>query len=121
MIFFYKNIGYAFYEGRLCPKNDEKAIEIWETAGWSYEHGGCMNNAGILRENAGKLKEAFDDYSLAHKYWDAAGTYNLGRFYLDGIYVEKDEKKAKTYMLQSAKMNYQMAIALCKMRGFSNE
>lgn len=117
----FQNIGYAFYEGRLCQKNDEKAIEIWETAGWSYEHGGCMNNAGILRENAGNLKEAFDDYSLAHKYWDAAGTYNLGRFYLDGIYVEKDEKKAKTYMLQSAKMNYQMAIDLCKMRGFSNE
>ena len=54
-------------------------------------------------------------------YWDAVGTYNLGRFYLDGIYVEKDEKKAKTYMLQSAKMNYQMAIDLCKIRGFSNE
>lgn len=91
-------IGLCYLNGIIpsIEKNEEKAITYFKKASkedYVYAH----NNLGKIYENRKELKKAFEHYMIGATLEESWASNKIGKWYLEGIYIEKDEKKAYDY------------------------
>ena len=91
-------IGLCYLSG-LIPsilKNEEKAIFYFKKAAkedYVYAH----NNLGKIYEEHGDLKKAYEHYMVGATLEESWASNKIGKWYLEGTYIEKDEKQAYEY------------------------
>ena len=91
-------IGLCYLNG-LIPsilKNEEKAIFYFKKAAkedYVYAH----NNLGKIYEEHGDLKKAYEHYMVGATLEESWASNKIGKWYLEGTYIEKDEKQAYEY------------------------
>ena len=91
-------IGLCYLNG-LIPsilKNEEKAIRYFKKAAkedYVYAH----NNLGKIYEEHGDLKKAYEHYMVGATLEESWASNKIGKWYLEGTYIEKDEKQAYEY------------------------
>ena len=88
-------IGLCYLNGLIpsIPKDEEKAISYFRKAAkedYVYAH----NNLGKIYEKHGDLKKAYEHYMVGATLEESWASNKIGKWYLEGIYIEKDEKKA---------------------------
>ena len=91
-------IGLCYLNGIIpsIQKDEKKAIVYFKKAikeNYVYAH----NNLGKIYEKQGNLKQAYDHYIVSASLEESWASNKIGKWYLDGIYVEKDEKQAYEY------------------------
>ena len=95
-------IGLCYLKGNIdgIDKNVDKAIKCFKKAAennYVYAH----NNLGKIYEEKGDLKKAYEHYLFSASLEESWASNKLGLWYKDGIYVEKDMKKAYKYFKQA--------------------
>ena len=91
-------IGLCYLNGLIpsIPKEEEKAIKYFKKAAkedYVYAH----NNLGKIYEKRNDLKKAYEHYIIGATLEESWASNKIGKWYLEGIYIEKDEKKAYEY------------------------
>ena len=91
-------IGLCFLNGLIpsITKDEKKAIAYFKKAikeDYVYAH----NNIGKIYEKRANLKEAYEHYIVSANLEESWASNKIGKWYLDGIYVEKNQKKAYEY------------------------
>ena len=91
-------IGLCYLNGLIpsIPKNEEKAIKYFKKAtkeDYVYAH----NNLGKIYEKRNDLKKAYEHYLVGATLEESWASNKIGKWYLEGIYIEKNEKKAYEY------------------------
>lgn len=94
------SIGICYLNGIGKKVSEVKAIEYFEKAANSnyvYAH----NNLGKIYEKKGKLEEAYKHYLFSANLKESWASNKLGQWYLFGLYIEENHKKAYNYFNQA--------------------
>ena len=91
-------IGLCYLNGLIpsIEKSEEKAIKYFKKAAkenYVYAH----NNLGKIYEKHNDLKKAYEHYMVGANLEESWASNKIGKWYLEGIYIERDEKKAYEY------------------------
>ena len=98
-------IGLCYLNGFIpsLQKNEKKAIKYFKTAAkedYVYAH----NNLGKIYEEHNDLKNAYDHYIIGASLEESWALNKIGKWYLEGIYIEKNEKKAYEYFSKATEV-----------------
>lgn len=96
-----REMGYFYLEGMGVPKDEEEGLRMLHEAAEEGD-GESFSRIGIYYLKKDEKEKAFDYFSKAAVRGDASGEYHLAHFYLQGIFVPKNIRKAAS-LLQQAK------------------
>ena len=89
------SIGLCYLNGLIpsIEKNEEKAIAYFKKA-TKEDYVYAYNNLGKIYENHNDLKKAYEHYIVGATLEESWALNKIGKWYLEGIYIKKNEKKA---------------------------
>ena len=91
-------IGLCYLNGLIpsIKKDEKKAIKYFEKAA-KEDYVYSYNNLGRIYEGKQEFKKAYKYYSYAASFEESWVLNKLGNWYREGLYVEKDQRKAYEY------------------------
>lgn len=109
----------VYQTGNGVPVDGPKAVECYERACKMEKSGAAENNLGIIYYSGcgtvqKNLKKAYEAFEESAKKNYAEGQYNLGVLYINGEYVEKNERIGIDYVKKAAEQDYQPAVDYLK-------
>lgn len=115
-------LGYCYDEGLGCPRNKDKAVELYQRSlSPTLEPGDAfaLNNLGVIYENRARAAWRRKDaaklaaqelmsgyYRQADTLGNALAAYNLGRLAYEGLLQPKDLQQAYSYFESAASRGY---------------
>ena len=113
----YFNLGYIYQTGIGAKKDVKKALEYYQKS-IDLGNTNAMCNMFMNTNNIENLKsEEIKNFSLLEKAAELKNTdacYMLGKFYYEGLIVERNYQKSYSYLKTAVEENHEKALILMK-------
>lgn len=113
-----RELGLAYVYGMGVETDKDRGISLLREAS-SEKDGGAARELGKIFLKDGKYEESLEAFKKAEEYGDGEGGFYLALFYIKGVIVPKNFKKAEEILYKSANNGYKWAKDLLD-KGFSH-